>query len=46
MSVQTPAKTIGPVICQQCRKLVRWVRIDGVLRLVNAGTGTFHVCQR
>ena len=34
-----------PVICQQCRKLVRWLRGPSGLRLVNAGTGSDHVCQ-
>ena len=45
MSVQTPRKDIGPFVCTQCRKLVRWERKDGVLVLVNDASGTPHVCQ-
>ena len=33
----------GPLLCQQCRKLVRWVRVDGGVLLVNAGTGSKQV---
>ena len=37
---------LGPVKCQQCKRLVRWERLpDGSLRLVNHDSGTPHVCQ-
>ena len=35
---------LGPVVCQQCRKLVRWVRTEGTLRLVNDASGAPHCC--
>lgn len=48
LSVQTaqPERkdSLGPLLCQGCRKLVRWVRRDGKLVLVNAGTGLPHDC--
>lgn len=38
---------LGPMRCQRCRKLVRWVRSpEGVLLLVNDATGSKHVCLR
>jgi hypothetical protein len=36
---------LGPIKCQQCKAIVRWVRIDGTLVLVNDAGRRVHKCS-
>jgi hypothetical protein len=36
---------LGPIKCHQCKALVRWVRVDGTLLLVNDAGRRVHKCS-